>query len=138
MRARGHQVQGSDRSFDQGKNRDVADELCALGIEVRPHDGSAITRDLDRVVFSVAVEDNTPEMRRARELALERVARPALLAEIINGGHPSVAVAGTSGKSRITGIVAWLPRATGLPATLLGGAARTDDRGDCCFKAGTD
>jgi len=138
MRARGHQVQGSDRSFDQGKSRDVADELCALGIEVRPHDGSAITRDLDRVVFSVAVEADTPEMRRARELALERVARPALLAEIINGGHPSVAVAGTSGKSTITGMVAWLLREAGLPATALGGAARADERGVGCLMAGPD
>ena len=138
MRARGHQVQGSDRSFDQGKSRDVADELCALGIEVRPHDGSAITRDLDRVVFSVAVEADTPEMRRARELALERVARPALLAEIINGGHPSVAVAGTSGKSTITGMVAWLLRESGLPATVLGGAARADERGVGCLMAGPD
>jgi UDP-N-acetylmuramate--alanine ligase len=138
MRARGHQVQGSDRSFDQGKSRDVADELCALGIEVRPHDGSAITRDLDRVVFSVAVEADTPEMRRARELALERVARPALLAEIINGGHPSVAVAGTSGKSTITGMVAWLLREASLPATVLGGAARADERGVGCLMAGPD
>jgi UDP-N-acetylmuramate--alanine ligase len=138
MRARGHQVQGSDRSFDQGKNRDVADELCALGIEVRPHDGSAITRDLDRVVFSVAVEADTPEMRRARELALERVARPALLAEIINGGHPSVAVAGTSGKSTITGMVAWLLRESSLRATVLGGAARADERGVGCLMAGPD
>jgi UDP-N-acetylmuramate--alanine ligase len=138
MRARGHQVQGSDRSFDQGKNRDVAEELCALGIEVRPHDGSAITRDLDRVVFSVAVEADTPEMRRARELALERVARPALLAEIINGGRPSVAVAGTSGKSTITGMVAWLLRESGLPATVLGGAARADERGVGCLMAGPD
>jgi UDP-N-acetylmuramate--alanine ligase len=138
MRARGHQVQGSDRSFDQGKSRDVADELCALGIEVRPHDGSAITRDLDRVVFSVAVEADTPEMRRARELALERVARPALLAEIINGGQPSVAVAGTSGKSTITGMVAWLLRESGLPATVLGGAARADERGVGCLMAGPD
>jgi UDP-N-acetylmuramate--alanine ligase len=138
MHARGHQVQGSDRSFDQGKSRDVADELCALGIEVRPHDGSAITRDLDRVVFSVAVEADTPEMRRARELALERVARPALLAEIINGGQPSVAVAGTSGKSTITGMVAWLLRESGLPATVLGGAARADERGVGCLMAGPD
>jgi len=138
MRARGHQVQGSDRSFDQGKSRDVADELGALGIDVRPHDGSAITRDLDRVVFSVAVEADTPEMRRARELALERVARPALLAEIINGGHPSVAVAGTSGKSTITGMIAWLLRESGLPATVLGGAARADERGVGCLMAGPD
>ena len=30
MRARGHAVQGSDRSFDQGKNADVARHLRSL------------------------------------------------------------------------------------------------------------
>jgi len=30
MRARGHAVQGSDRSFDQGKSREIAERLRAL------------------------------------------------------------------------------------------------------------
>jgi UDP-N-acetylmuramate--alanine ligase len=138
MRARGHHVQGSDRSFDQGKSRDVADELRALGIDVRPQDGRALTAELDRFVFSVAVEADTPEMRRARELQLELVARPALLAEIINAGHPSVAVAGTSGKSTITGMVAWLVRESGMAATVLGGAALAGERGIGCLVAGPE
>jgi UDP-N-acetylmuramate--alanine ligase len=56
MRARGHAVQGSDRSFDQGKNRDVADRLTALGIVVKPQDGCAVSPNLDRFVYSTAVE----------------------------------------------------------------------------------
>ena len=66
MRARGHAVQGSDRSFDQGKNAEVAGRLRALGIVVMPQDGSAITADLDRFVYSTAVEADTPEVRAAR------------------------------------------------------------------------
>ena len=56
MRARGHEVQGSDRSFDSGKNRDLAARLRGLGIDLRPHDGKAVTDAIDRFVYSTAVE----------------------------------------------------------------------------------
>src|SRR4030095_6733017 len=62
MRERGHEVQGSDRSFDAGKNRDLADRLRALGIELRPHDGKAVTEAIDRFVYSTAVEPEPPGM----------------------------------------------------------------------------
>ena len=47
LRSQGHVVQGSDRSFDQGKNAEVVAQLSALGILVKPQDGSAITANLD-------------------------------------------------------------------------------------------
>ena len=136
MRAQGHAVQGSDRSFDQGKNADVAARLRALGIEVMPQDGSAITADLDRFIFSTAVEADTPEARAARAFGLERVPRPALLAEVVDAGRPGVAIAGTSGKSTVTGMVGWITREAGLPATILGGAALAGEGGNGCFLPG--
>ena len=54
-------------------------------------DGRAVTADVDRFVYSTAVEADTPEMRAARALGIERVPRPALLAEIVNAGRPGVA-----------------------------------------------
>jgi len=48
MRARGHAVQGSDRAFDTGRNREAADALRAAGVELVPHDGSGITAAVDR------------------------------------------------------------------------------------------
>jgi UDP-N-acetylmuramate--alanine ligase len=123
MRARGHDVQGSDRAFDLGKNADLAAQLRALGIRLLPQDGSAIAAGLQRFVYSTAVEADTPEVRAARALGVEMIARPALLAEIVNAGRPGVAIAGTSGKSTITGMVGWLTREAELPATVLGGAA---------------
>lgn len=134
--SRGHEVQGSDRSFDQGQNADVAGRLRALGIAIHPHDGSAVGRGIDRFVFSTAVEADTPEMRAARGLGLELVARPALLAEIVASGRPGVAVAGTSGKSTVTGMVAWILRSAGMPATVLGGAALAGEGTAGCFAAG--
>ncbi len=136
MRARGHVVQGSDRSFDQGKNADVARALAALAITVKPQDGSAVTPDVDRFVYSTAVEADTPEVRAARALGIERIPRPALLAEVVDAGRPGVAIAGTSGKSTITGMVGWLTREAGLPATVLGGAALAGEGGSGCFLPG--
>ena len=136
MRARGHVVQGSDRSFDQGKNADVARALAAVAITVKPQDGSAVTPDVDRFVYSTAVEADTPEVRAARALGIERIPRPALLAEVVDAGRPGVAIAGTSGKSTITGMVGWLTREAGLPATVLGGAALAGEGGSGCFLPG--
>jgi UDP-N-acetylmuramate--alanine ligase len=136
VRARGHPVQGSDRSFDQGKNDEVAARLQQAGIAIKPQDGSAITPDLDRFVFSTAIEADTPEMLAARALHIERVPRPALLAEIVNDGRPGIAIAGTSGKSTITGMLAWILRDAGVPATVVGGAALVGEGSGGCFAAG--
>ena len=136
MRLRGHIVQGSDRSLDQGKNAVVAASLRALGIEIYPQDGAAVTATVDRFVHSTAVEAATPEMRAATALGLIRLTRPALLAEVVGEGRPGVAIAGTSGKSTITGMLAWLLREARMPATVIGGAALVGEGGGGCLVAG--
>ena len=136
MRQRGHAVQGSDRSLDQGKNAEIAASLRALGVELYPHDGSAVTRAIDRFVHSTAVEASTPEMRAAEALGLRRLTRPALLAELVAAGQPGVAIAGTSGKSTITGMLAWLLREAAMPATVVGGAALVGEGRGGCLVAG--
>ena len=92
MRSRGHRVQGSDRSLDQGKHPALAARLRRLGIDLRPHDGTAVVAGIDRFVYSTAVEADTPEIRAARALGMDLVPRPALLAEVVNGGRPGAAV----------------------------------------------
>ena len=136
MRARGHAVQGSDRAFDAGHNRDAAEALRAGGVELVPHDGTGVTAAIDRFVFSTAVEAETPEMRAARALGLTTVARPALLAELVDTGRPGVAVSGTSGKSTITGMAAWLARESGAPTAVIGGAALVGEGGGGCLVTG--
>jgi UDP-N-acetylmuramate--alanine ligase len=138
MRARGHVVQGSDRALDAGKSVEVGARLRALGVALLPQDGRAITADLDRFVYSSAVEADTPEMRAARALGIACIARPALLAEVVNTAAPGVAVAGTSGKSTIVGMLAWLLRELRVPATVLGGAAFQGTGGGAYFAAGPE
>src|SRR5207249_11585765 len=98
VRARGHDVQGSDRSFDQGKNQDIAARLRLLGIQLAPHDGTAVTRAIDRFVYSAAVEADTPEMRAAGAPGLDPLSRPQPLAQVVNPRGPGVAVPGTDRK----------------------------------------
>lgn len=140
LAARGHQVQGSDRSLDRGENQTIRDLLVAAGITLLPQDGSAIQPSLDRFVYSAAVEPDTPEYQAARRLGIPTQARPALLAEVVAAGRPGVAVAGTSGKSTVVGMAAWILRSLGRPATVLGGAALAEAGASHmgCFAAAGD
>jgi UDP-N-acetylmuramate--alanine ligase len=136
MAAWGHQVQGSDRSFDQGKNADLAARLTAARVALKPQDGLAVVPGVQRFVYSAAVEQDTPEVRAAQQLGIERLARPALLAEVVNQSGTGIAVSGTSGKSTVTGMIAWILRHTGTPATILGGAALAGEGVAGCFAVG--
>jgi len=136
MRARGHQVQGSDRAFDQGKKQDIAAQLRGAGIELAPQDGTAITAAINRLIYSAAVEADTPELRAGRALGLPCLPRPQLLAEVVNSAAPGVAISGTSGKSTIVGMLGWLLREGGVKATVLGGADFVGEGAGGCFVAG--
>jgi UDP-N-acetylmuramate--alanine ligase len=136
MRAWGHTVQGSDRSIDQGKHAELVARLQAQGITVLPQDGTAVVPGIDRFIYSTAVEQDTPEVRAAKQHGAALVSRPALLAEVINAGMPGVAIAGTSGKSTVTGMVAWILRQARTPATILAGAPLAGDAAGAGFIAG--
>lgn len=136
MCAWGHQVQGSDRSLDRGENAEVRARLEAAGVRILPQDGSAVRAGVERFVYSAAVEPDTPEARAARALGIACVPRPALLAEVVDAGGPGVAVAGTSGKSTVVGMLAWALRRLQVDATVLGGAALAGEGTAGCFAAG--
>jgi UDP-N-acetylmuramate--alanine ligase len=136
MRSRGHAVQGSDRAFDLGKKEEIAAPLRRLGVKLVPQDGTAITAAIDRLVYSAAVEADTPELRAARALGIACLPRPQLLAEVLDTASPSVAIAGTSGKSTIVGMIGWILREAGVRATVLGGADFVGEGAGGCFVAG--
>jgi UDP-N-acetylmuramate--alanine ligase len=136
MRHWGHEVQGSDRSIDQGKQGELSERLRSQGIQLLPQDGAAIRPGLERFIYSAAVEQDTPEVRAARQLGLELLPRPGLLAEVVNEAKPGVAVAGTSGKSTITGMLGWILRQAGIAHTFLGGAALVGEGSSGGFSAG--
>ena len=71
---------------------------------------------------SAAVEDNVPDVVRARELGLAHLTRPQFLASLLNSAQRSVAVGGTSGKSTVTGMIGWILHACHRQPTVMNGA----------------
>ena len=62
LRARGHEVAGSDRSLDAGRTSDKFSFLEKRGVRLHPQDGSGLTREDQILVTSAAVEDTIPDV----------------------------------------------------------------------------
>jgi UDP-N-acetylmuramate--alanine ligase len=117
----GNSVSGSDRSFDQGKNIDIKTKFENIGIKIFPQDSTGITSDIDFFVVSTAVEDNNPDIIRARELGLNIIHRSELLSRYVNT-HRTIAVAGTSGKSTTTAMIWHILNQNGFEPSVINGA----------------
>src|SRR5262245_15357903 len=121
VRAGGARVAGSDRSLDAGRTPHKFDYLKSLGIQLFPQDGSGLRKGMT-LVTSAAVEDNVPDVVRAKELGLPHLTRPQFLAKLLNSAQRSVAVGGTSGKSTVTGMIGWILHACHRQPTVMNGA----------------
>ena len=122
VHARGAKVAGSDRALDQGRIAEKFAFLERLGIKLFPQDGSGITSPDQILVTSAAVEESIPDVQAARRIGAEQVTRPQLLARLFNAAPVGVAIAGTSGKSTTTGMIAWILHATGRDPVAMNGA----------------
>src|SRR3954468_7815730 len=122
LRASGAEVAGSDRSLDQGRGAEKFAFLERRGIRLYPQDGSGLVSADQVLVASAAVEDTVPDIAAARRVGAERVTRAELLARLFNAAPLSIGVAGTSGKSTVTGMIAWILHEAGRDPTVMNGA----------------
>ncbi|MFJ6025099.1 UDP-N-acetylmuramate--L-alanine ligase [Brevundimonas sp. NPDC092305] len=122
VQARGNRIQGSDRSRDQGRTPEKFAWLEAHDVTLHPQDGSGVTSPDQIVVATGAVEDTVPDIGAAKAVGARIVTRPELLSQIFNAAPTSIGVAGTSGKSTITGMIAWILHQTGRAPTVMNGA----------------
>jgi len=122
VQARGNRIEGSDRSRDQGRTPDKFAWLEAHGVTLHPQDGSGVTRADQIVVATGAIEDTVPDIGAARAAGATIKTRPELLSELFNAAPTSIGVAGTSGKSTITGMIAWILHEAGRAPTVMNGA----------------
>lgn len=122
LAGQGAKVAGSDRSLDSGHLPAKFDALRALGIQLFPQDGSGIVSAEQTVIASAAVEDNVPDMVQAAALGCPRMTRAELNAALFNAAGTSIGVAGTSGKSTVTGMIAWILHSLGHDPTVMNGA----------------
>jgi UDP-N-acetylmuramate--alanine ligase len=122
VQAQGNRIEGSDRSRDQGRTPEKFAWLEAHGVTLHPQDGSGVTRASQIVVATGAIEDTVPDIGAAKKAGARIVTRPELLSQIFNAAPTSIGVAGTSGKSTITGMIAWILHRAGREPTVMNGA----------------
>ena len=129
LAGRGAEVAGSDRTLDQGRLPRKFDDLRAKGVALFAQDGSGITAG-QMVVASAAVEATVPDIVAAERVGAERMTRAALLASLFNEAALPIGVAGTSGKSTVTGMIGWILHILGRDPTVMNGAVMKNFVGD--------
>ncbi|HEX7693874.1 MAG TPA: Mur ligase family protein [Sphingomonas sp.] len=122
LAARGASVAGSDRSLDQARLPAKFDYLRNMGVELFPQDGSGITSPDQIVIASAAIEPTVADMVAADKLGCPRRSRAEMLADLFNASQMPIGVAGTSGKSTVTGMIGWILHALNRDPSVMNGA----------------
>jgi len=117
----GRAVSGSDRHLDSGLNPGVLKKLELAGVQLCRQDGSGVDGDLRGVVVSTAIESDNPDLRAAEAAGVPVLHRSEVLALLVRDSR-CIAIAGTSGKSTVTGMVGWILDRLGLDPNVVNGA----------------
>ncbi len=125
LSGKGFAVSGSDRQFTEGETPLVKKQLEAEGVCCFAQDGSGVSSDLTAVIFSTAIEESNPDLKRARELGVPVMHRSEMLA-MISRSVKTIAVSGTSGKSTVTGMIYHILNYAGMSPSMMTGAGLVD------------
>ena len=113
----GWQLSGSDLGLDGMRN------LAAEGVRLfSSHSAEYLPPETELVVFSDAVPEENPELRRAKELGIPAISYFQMLGRVSADAHV-VAIAGTHGKSTTTAMAAHVLVEAGLDPTVFCGAS---------------
>lgn len=128
LKAKGHNVSGSDRTFDNHIVNPVIDNLNQNEIRVFPQDGSGIDEQIACLVISSAIEDDNPDIIKAKSLNIPIKKRAEVLADIFHQ-YKGLSVSGTSGKTTITAMCGHILFKAGKNPTVLNGGILINDFG---------
>ncbi len=115
----GAEVSGSDRYADRGEWVPVLDVLRRAGVRLMPQDGSGVQAGT-LVVVSTAIEPGNPDLDAATARGATMRHRAQVLADLVRGRRLA-AVAGTSGKTTVTGMLGWILECAGLDPMVVNG-----------------
>lgn len=129
---KGYSVTGSDMT-----ESNITRRLKELGAIISiGHSAENVNNFLDTLVFSSAVDQNNPELKRARELHIKTLRRAELLGEVVNDKF-LIAVSGTHGKTTTTAMIGKTLSDYGFdPLVFVGGNVQLFDGGASRFGNG--
>lgn len=117
MLERGYTVTGSDM-----KESDITDHLIEKGAHIYLGHREKNVEGANLVVYSAAVSNENPELKKANELNIDCVTRAELLGVLMKEYENSIAISGTHGKTTTTSMVSLvLENAKTDPTILVGG-----------------
>ncbi|MCX7818900.1 MAG: Mur ligase family protein [Kiritimatiellae bacterium] len=119
LRDVGAEVSGSDRHADRGEWLPILQRLRRAGVRLLRQDGSGVEPGVV-VVVSSAIEADNADLAAAVRGGLQVRHRAEVLAELVRGRRVA-AVAGTSGKTTVTGMLGWILEVAGLDPWVVNG-----------------
>ncbi len=103
MKEKGKEVSGSDLSPSL-----MTDKLEKAGIKIYIGQSEEnISQDMDLIIYTTAVPENNPELKKARKIEIKTITYPESLGLIFNK-KLGIAVCGTHGKSSVSAIAGLL------------------------------
>ena len=119
--SRGHAVSGSDRE-ESPATRLLQKQNIHVFIG---HDAAFVPADTELLVYSDAVPAESPERMRAHVLAIKQISYFEVLG-MLSQSMRTIAVAGTHGKTTVTGMLAAILKAAGKEPTAIVGSIVRD------------
>ena len=124
LNEQGHTVSGSDRNYDKQITPYVFSKLLSNGISLHPQNGSGVQENTDLVVVSSAIEEDNPDIKKARVLGKNIIKRADLLAGMFNRKY-GIAIGGTNGKTTVSCMTGYILDYAGLsPTVIVGGCIK--------------
>lgn len=134
LQSKGHTIIGSDRAYDQGASPEKFNLLTSKGVSLFPQDGSGLA-NADFLVVSGAIEDTVPDVAAAKAKGIAIKTRAEILSSLFNDAPCGISIAGTSGKSTVTGMVATIFDACKMDPTVMNGGMITNFDGNAACPA---
>ncbi|MBR4674988.1 MAG: hypothetical protein IKP00_11035 [Victivallales bacterium] len=104
--SQGYSIAGSDRGLSEPGKADLYKKLRRQGIRLYEQDGSGVLAESpDELIVSTAVEDGNPDLVARPGIPVLHRAR-ALAQAIANTGAQMIGIAGSCGKTSVTGWIA--------------------------------